>query len=323
MLMPNNLDNTILFKDMILENIDDIKTYMKWENYTLNNVVIPVTEMVKDHALIVLMNSYGLFHVEQDIFDSFCADVFIYFPILLQQLAITRLIDAYGVVTDDTDIVTTVRTETLDSNTEQTSELTQGTTQTDANVLATQHKTTGTIKDVGTASNTQTTLSDITNTSGVESSGSRNVNLSHNMPEQSINGITGLFPADSQGTPKLTTSYVQTATEAFNTSNPINTSESSHQTGTNGNTGNNSNTTTNDITVADTGTTTRTSTNSGSDSTEAKTATKGNNTISETVTSQLTNKQYAYEIKAFLETADGLIAFSRWEDRFTWVIGII
>src|SRR5690606_30409252 len=161
------------------------------------------------------------------------------------------------------------------------------------------------------------------NTSGVEATGTKNVNLGHNMPEQSINAVTGNLPTDTQGTPILTTSYIQNASEAFTTSNPINTTETSEQTVENTNTGTNDSTTTNNLTVADTGTTTRTMTNSGSDTSEATTATSGTNTINETVTSTLTNKQYAYEIKAFLETADGTIAFKNWEDRFSWVVGII
>jgi hypothetical protein len=317
------IDTRILFKDLILDNIEDIKSYMKWENYELNTTVIPVIEPLKEHALIVLMNSYGLFNVEPDIFDAFCADIFIYFPILLQQLAITRLIDAFGVVKDDTDTVETIRTETLNTEVDQNSTLTQGTSQADNTLLNTQQKTTGTISVANEATNTQNSTTNIENSSGVESTGTRNVNINHNMPEQSISGETGYFPIDQQGTPILTTAYVQQAQEGFTSSNPINTSELSEQTVVNTNTGSNDNVTTNDIAIADTGTTTRTTTNSGSDSSEATTATTGTNTINETVNSTLTNKQYAYEIKAFLETADGLIAFKKWEDNFSWVVGII
>lgn len=314
-------DTRVLFKDLILDNIEDIKSYMRWENYDLNDTVIPVTEQVKDHSLILLMNSYGLFHVEQNILEQIFADVFIYFPILLQQLAITRLIDAYGVVKDDVETSTTERTETLNTSIDQNSTTTAGTSQTDSNVLNTQQKTTGTVAVEGNASNTQNSTTNIENSSGVESTGTRNVNLSHNMPEQSIAG-TGNFPTDPQGTPILTTSYVQQAQEGFTTSNPINTSELSEQTILNTNTGSNDSTTTNDVTIADTGTTTRTVANSGSDTSEGTTETTGTNTITETVTNNITNKQYAYEIKAFLETADSLIAFKKWEDSFAWVVGI-
>lgn len=315
-------DTKVLFKDLILDNTADIKSYMRWDNYDLNDTVIPVVETLKDHALIVLMNSYGKFHVEQDIIEEIFADVFIYFPILMQQLAITRLIDAYGVVKDDVESQTTERTENLNTNVEQNSKMTAGTTQTDSNILDTQQKTTGTIGVAGTASNTQNSTTNIENSSDVESTGTRNVNISHNMPEQALSD-TGKFPTDPQGTPILTSSYIQQAQEGFTSSNPINTTELSKQTILNTNNGSNDTTTTNDITVSDTGKTTRTTTNSGSDNTEAKTATTGTNTFTETITSNITNKQYAYEIKAFLETADSLIAFKKWEDQFSWVVGII
>jgi hypothetical protein len=314
---------TMLFKDLITENADAIKSYMRWDNYDLNDTVIPVEELLKDHALVVLMNSYGLFHVEQDILEPLCADVFIYFPILLQQLAITRLIDAYGVVKDDTNTEEVTRTETISSEVLQNSELTQGTQQTDANVLNTQTKTTGTVTVENEVSNTQESETTIENSSGVESTGSRNVSLTHEMPEQAMTGGTGNFPTDPQGTPILTNAYVQNAAQNFTTANPINTSETSEQTVNATNTAQNDTTTTNDVTVADTGTTTRTVTNSGSDSSESLTETETTNTATETRTQTTTNKQYAYEIKAFLETADSLIAFKKWEDNFAWVVGII
>lgn len=322
--MQNNIEESrILFKDMVISNIENIKEYMIWENYTLNSTFIPVTELVKEHALDILIKSYGKFKVDADIFDEFCADVFIYFPILLQQLAITRLIDAYGVVTDDIDTVETIRTESLNMNTEQNSELKAGTMIKDSNNQNMVHKTTGTISVDNNMFNTDTATTNIKNTSGVESTGNRSVNLSHNMPEQSINAGTGNFPTDSQGSPKLPTSYVQVANESFNSMNPINTNEFSDQTMLNTNTANNDSTTTNDVTVSDNGSETRTTENSGSDNTESKSATESKNTLNEKVISNTTNKQYAYEIKAFLETSDGLIAFSKWEDRFTWIIGII
>lgn len=321
--MQYNLGETILFKKFVLENIEDIKTYMRWDNYQLNETEIPVVEMVKDHALIVLMNSYGLFHVEQDIYDAFCADIFIYFPILLQQLAITRLIDAYGVVANDVETVETVRTETQNSSVAQNSEMVAGTSQTNNNTLNTQQKTTGTVAVEGSASGTQNSTTSIINSSGVESTGTRSVNLAHELPEQAISGSTGEFPIDTQGTPVLTNSYVQTAQEGFTTSNPINTSESSDQSIQNTNSGTNDSTTTNDVTIADTGTTTQITTNSGSDTSESKTDANTTNTYNEKITSHVTNKQYSYEIKAFLETADSLVAFARWEDKFSWVVGII
>lgn len=319
--MPN--DSRILFKDLVSQNETEIKTYMEWQNYQLNETIIPVVDLLKDHALKVLSNSYGLFHVEQTILNELYNDVFIYFPILMQQLSITRLIDAYGVVANDENTQTTTRTEKLNSNTDQNSTLTVGTSVNDSNVLDTQQKTTGTISTDNDIFNTNNSTTSIENSSGVEATGSKNVNLNHNMPEQSLVGQTGQFPTDSQGTPNLNTSYVQGASENFSTSNPINTNETSEQTITNTVTGKNENTTTNNVTLSDTGTTTRTTTNSGSDNSDSLTTTDSTNTITEEIKRLETNKQYAYEVKAFLETADGLIAFSRWEDKFSWVIGII
>lgn len=314
--------STILFKDLLLSYSQEIKTYMRWENYDLNDVTIPVMETLKDHALVVLMNSYGSFHVEQDIIDSLCADVFIYFPILMQQLAISRLMDAYGVVKDDINTEELIRTETTNTEVDQSSELTLGSSSNENNVLDTEQKTTGTVKVENDMTNTQNSKTNIENNSGVESTGSRSVNLSHNMPEQSLNS-TGNFPKDQQGTPILESSFVQNASENFNSSNPINTSETSEQIINNTTTGNNDALTTNDVTVSDSGTTSRTITNSGSDNSQLNSSTDGTTDITEKRTRTETNKQYAYEIKAFLESTDTLVAFSRWEDKFSWVVGII
>lgn len=313
----------VYFKDLIMDNIEDIKSYMTWENYDLNDTVIPVVETLKDHALIVLMNSYGTFHVEQGILEPFMSDIFIHFPILMQQLSITRLIDAYGVVKDDIDTVETVRTESNNVNTEQDSTLTVGTSMSDNTINNAQQKTTGTVGNSGIVTNNQDGSTTITNNSGIESTGNRNVSLSHQMPEQSLNGSTGNLPVDNQGTPILTTSYIQDAQESFNSSNPVVTNETSEQSNELVTSTTNDNTTTNDITIDDEGLSNRTVSNSGSDNSESKTNVTGSTTFNETVTSKMTNKQYAYEIKAFLETADGLIAFKKWDDKFSWVVGII
>lgn len=325
MRMPYNTysNQTILFKELITNNLEEIKTYMTWENYNLNEVVIPVIDLVKDHALMVLSKSYGMFHVEQDILDEIIADVFINFPILLQQLSITRLIDAYGVVKEDTDTVETIRNEILNNEVDQNNISVQENTQTDNTIIDNQQLTTGTIDNRNDISNIQNGKTNIENSSGVESTGTRNVNVSHNMPEQSLTGQNGNFPIDEQGTPILSTSYIQEAQEGFTTSNPINTNELSEQITLNSNTGTNNTTTTNDINVADTGTTLRNLNTNGTDNSESKSKTNGTSSLNEMVTSKMTNKQYAYEIKAFLETSDQVNAFKKWEDKFSWVVGIV
>lgn len=313
----------ILFKDLLTNNETELKSFMEWENYDMNDVTIPLVEKLKDHSLMVLSKSYGMFHVEQSILDELCADIFIYFPILMQQLAISRLMDAYGVVPDDINTETLTRTETLASETEQNSELRLGNQSEDSTVLNTQQTTTGTVGVDSTVETNRLSNTSIENTSGIDSTGGRSVSLDHSMPEQAINGGTGNFPIDDQGTPILSTSYVQGASENFNTSNPINTTETSESVTNNSDNTNSESMTTNDVTVANTGTNVRTLTNTGKDESDSLTSTDSVNSIEETRTRSETNKQYAYEIKAFLESTDTLNAFKRWENNFSWVVGII
>jgi len=317
------MSEMLLFKDLLRENDASIKQYMKWDNYELNDTVIQVVDLVKDHALMVLSKSYGLFHVEQDILDSLKADIFIYFPILLQHLAITRLIDAFGVVKDDINTQETVRQEKVNTKIDQSGKTTLGTSTMNTDEINTQQKTTGTVKVADSNKTDSLSSTSITNISGIESTGNRSVNITHTLPEQSINQGTGFFPIDEQGTPILSSSFVQNANESFNTNNPIDTLESSEQSMTNKGNSTGDSTSTSDLTVANTGTNIAKLSHSGSDSTEGLTKTDGLNDITEKITSTETNKQYAYEIKAFLETSDTLIAFSKWEDRFSWVVGII
>jgi len=255
--------------------------------------------------------------------DSLKADIFIYFPILLQHLAITRLIDAFGVVKDDINTQETVRQEKVNTKIDQSGKTTLGTSTMNTDEINTQQKTTGTVKVADSNKTDSLSSTSITNISGIESTGNRSVNITHTLPEQSINQGTGFFPIDEQGTPILSSSFVQNANESFNTNNPIDTLESSEQSMTNKGNSTGDSTSTSDLTVANTGTNIAKLSHSGSDSTEGLTKTDGLNDITEKITSTETNKQYAYEIKAFLETSDTLIAFSKWEDRFSWVVGII
>lgn len=315
--------STILFKDLIEENKTKLMALMEWNNYTMNDVTIPLVDELKEHALMVLSKSYGMFHVEPDILEPLEADIFIYFPILMQQLAISRLMDAYGVLPEDTITDTLSRTETVSSEVGESSELTLGTSNTETNEVNTATKTTGTVLIENDSTSTQNSTTNIENTSGVESTGNRSVSLNHNMPEQAISGGTGNFPEDLEGTPILSSAYVQAAVSNYATSNPVNTTETSEQTIANTSTGENDSLTTNDVTVSNTGTTTRTSENSGSDIAESTTTTDTVNDVQESRTRTETNKQYAYEIRAFLESTDTLVAFKRWENKFSWVVGII
>lgn len=313
----------VLFRELVEDNRTAIKEFMKWENYELNEKDLPVVEELKDHALMVLEKNYGRYEVEDDILDELCADVFTYFPPLMQQLAISRLMDAYSVPEDDTTTDTLTREVISNAETLQNSQLTVGTKAEETTDQNTQEKTTGTVNVNTSNETTQSGNTSIENTSGVEMTGNRSVNLTHNMPEQAITGGTGYFPTDLEGTPILTASYVQHATENFSSHNPINSQETSEQSSLGTTITDGDSTTTNDTTVANTGTVSRTLENSGSDTSNSTTNMEESETVTETRTQTATNKQYAYEIKAFLESVETINAFENWISRFSWVVGII
>lgn len=314
---------TIPFRELVHENRDLIKSQMFWTNYDLNDNVLPVVEDLKEHAVQVLERNYGRYQVEPDILDELLVDVFTYFPSLMQELAISRLFDAYTVAPEDEESETLTRTEEMNQEVQQNSQLTLGTKSEETTEEDTEQKTTGTVSVEGTTDNTQTSTTNIENTSGVEMTGNRSVNITHNLPEQALPGGTGYFPTDPEGTPILTASYIQTASENFNTHNPIDSTETSHQMVVANAETTNDQVTTNDVTVANTGTTSRTVENSGSDSSQSLTNTDALNTITETRERKLTNKQYAYELRAFLDSVSVINAFERWADKFSWVVGIL
>lgn len=314
---------TIPFRELVHENRTLIKSQMIWTNYDLNDTVLPVVEELKEHALQVLEWNYGRYQVEPDILDDVLADVFTYFPPLMQELAISRLFDAYTVAPEDEESETLTRTEEMNQEVQQNSQLTLGTKSEETTEEDTEQKTTGTVSVEGTTDNTQTSTTNIENTSGVEMTGNRSVNITHNLPEQALPGGTGYFPTDPEGTPILTASYIQTASENFNTHNPIDSTETSHQMVVANAETTNDQVTTNDVTVANTGMTSRTVENSGSDSSQSLTNTDAQNIITETRERKLTNKQYAYELRAFLDSVTAVNAFQRWADKFSWVVGIL
>lgn len=314
---------TIPFRELVQENRDLIKSQMIWTNYELNDKVLPVVEELKEHAVQVLERNYGRYQVEPDILDDVLADVFVYFPPLMQELAISRLFDAYTVSPEDEELETFTRTEEKNQEVQQNSQLTLGTKSEETTEQDTAQKTTGTVSVEGTTDNSQTSTTNIENTSGVAMTGNRSVNITHNLPEQALPGGTGYFPTDPEGTPILTASYIQTATENFNTHNPIDSTETSDQTVVANSETTTDQVTTNDVTVANTGTTSRTVENSGSDQSQSLTNTDEMNTITETRNRTLTNKQYAYELRAFLDSVTAVNAFQRWVDKFSWVVGII
>jgi len=296
---------------------------MFWTNYDLNDKVLPVVEDLKEHAVQVLERNYGRYQVEPDILDELLVDVFVNFPALMQELAISRLFDAYTVAPEDEESETFTRTEEKNQEVQQNSQLTLGTKAEETQTEDTEQKTTGTVSVEGTTENTQTSTTTIQNTSAVDMTGNRSVNITHNLPEQALPGGTGYFPTDPEGTPILTASYIQTATENFNTHNPIDSTETSEQTQAGSGRTTSDQTTTNDVTVAGTGTSTRTVQNSGSDQSQSLTSTDEQNTVTETRERKMTNKQYAYELRAFLDSISVVNAFQRWADKFSWVVGIL
>lgn len=313
----------VLFRELVEDNRTTIKEFMKWENYELNEKELPVVDDLKEHALMVLEMNYGRYEVEDDILDELCADVFTYFPPLMQQLAISRLMDAYSVPEEDTTTDTLTREVVSNAETQQNSQLTLGTKTEETTEDNTQQKTTGTVSVANDSETTQSSNTTIENTSGVAMTGSRSVNLNHNMPEQAIPGGTGYFPTDPEGTPILDASYVQNASENFNTHNPIDSEETSEQSSMGTTITESDTVTTNDVTVANTGTVGRSVENSGTDNSESTSNTEETETVTETRTQTATNKQYAYEIKAFLESVEAVNAFDNWTNRFSWVVGII
>lgn len=314
---------TIPFRELVQENRDLIKSQMIWANYDLNDNVLPVVEDLKEHAVQVLERNYGRYQVEPDILDELLVDVFVNFPTLMQELAISRLFDAYTVAPEDEESETITRTEEKNQEVQQNSQLTLGTKAEETTEQDTEQKTTGTVSVEGTTENSQTSTTNIENTSGVAMTGNRSVNITHNLPEQALPGGTGYFPTDPEGTPILTASYIQTATENFNTHNPIDSTETSEQTAVANAQTTTDQVTTNDVTVANSGTSTRTVQNSGSDQSQSLTSTDEQNTVTETRSRTLTNKQYAYELRAFLDSVSVVNAFQRWADKFSWVVGIL
>src|SRR5690606_39821324 len=70
----------------------------------------------------VLEQNYGRYRVSPEIVDELIADVFVYFPPLMQQLAISRLMDAYSVPEEDTETETMTRAEETTGEIQQNSE---------------------------------------------------------------------------------------------------------------------------------------------------------------------------------------------------------
>lgn len=308
---------------MMEQNQVEIKAAMRWENYDLNQTIIPIVDKLRDDAFQTLIRDFGRYVVEDEVYPELLNDIFIYFPVLAQELSITRLIDAYAVNTHDTDTESIRRTESLNTEQDQNSILTTGTSVMETGVVDSTVKNTGTTKDSGKQNTTQSSETNIINTSDIDLTTNHSMSMQHNLPEQALDGTTGKFPIGDDNIPSLGTSYIQNANESYASNSPAGTDETSDQTSTGESEVLNENTMTNDLTTTDKGTNTSTRTNSGSDMSDSVTLTKGNNVYTEDRELNATNKQYAYEVTAFLNSAASVIAFRNWTNRFSWVIGFV
>lgn len=321
--MEEPVTNLVTMKSVIDEEHDTIQANMTWQNYDLNETVVPLVQLLKDHAVQTLIRTYGKVMVDKDeIFDLFIQDVFTYFPLLMQELAITRLIDGYSVDTYDQDSTTFTRSEKLNTQmtgnvkTDNTANLNEGI---DGNST---QKDTGTVKDNTTASGTQSGETKIVNGTNVTTSNTHNVQMTKNLPEQALDS-TGHFPIGEDGAPDLGNAYVQGAAEQYSVGTPILTDETSTQNTSSENSGTNDTTRTNNLTSTNTSNSNRNTTSTGSDKTDSTQTNIGDNVITERTDIKATNKQYSYEITNFLTAASTVVAFSNFEDRFYWLRGLI
>lgn len=323
----------MLFSEFMDTNKSDLKSLMLWDNFGLNDITLIPSEELKEKAWLLLKQNYGKFEVE-DILPEMSADISINFPILMQSLSIALSMTYQSVskVDIETETRTITETGTNTHNSTQTDNSTRNTIDSDdiiSNVTLTgEVSDTGTISTAETSDRTEviTVLAD--NSTVTPITGSKSVALSHAMPEQSISGVTNNFPVDSQGTPDLSQSSVQSANESFSTINEFQNNQSIDQTQTTTSDIENSNVVTNNtVSSTDNSTEEITSKDStGSDILEATTVLAGNDEVEHTTVDEvqrsLANKQYPYEISKFLESIDTVKSFTKWIDAFSWVCGV-
>lgn len=337
---------TVLFSDYV--KYTSLRPFMVWDEFDIVESPLPpfAIDRIQEKAISLLCRNYGYFEVGVELVDNtgdfpnfyfpeFEADLMTYFPPLIQSLSITLKMLGINVPEVDTITETYDRTEDITSN-QKSDNINSMETDIINNSNSNQNSTsdttqinTGTVKNTGTSENDIAYERQITNTSEIEETGNRNVNLAHNMPEQAING-TGNFPEDTQGTPILSASYIQSANENFSTMNPMQTNETSLQKDIE-----NKQTTTNDLTQTNDNlndTFTKNNVDSIDETTGKSTTTEnltnivegeGKNIIHEVRTIEKTNPQYAGEITKFLENVQTFNAFQVFIDKFSWLRGIL
>ncbi len=327
----------MLFKDFMTENSDELKAEMIWDNYGLNDVVLPVSDDLKEHALKLLTLNYGKYDVgeTEDILDEMKADVFVNFPLLMQSLSIAASMTYESVSKMDIETEERIITETgtdkrnsIQSN--NTVHDTAGKTDIVENTsVLGEIKNTGTVNIHETSEREETTTIDADTESITPATGSKSVALTHNMPEQAISGITNDFTHDEQGTPEMDAATVQNASANYSTINQFQNTQAIDQTTTIDNEIINDNTRTDDTTQITDNMSEAHSTNtiSGQETTMGNTTVEGTNitenTITDTLTAERANKQYPYEISKFLESIDVVKPVVKWVDAFSWLIGVV
>lgn len=337
---------TILFSDYV--KYSPLLDYMIWDDFDLVENPLPTfaIKRIQDKCISLLCRNYGHFNVWVMLednsgdyprfhFPEFEGDLMTFFPELIQTLSIT--LKMLGMNVPEIDITTEKfdRVEDISSNQSSTQDATSSSDMVNKNIsnqdttTDSTQTTSGTVKDSGTSETDIKFERDIINTSEIDETGNRNVNLSHQMPEQAISG-TGNFPVDNQGTPQLSTSYIQGAGESFSTINPMISTETSHQKDME-----NKTTTTNDLTQASNGLTDTfnkskvlgesetTGSASTIDNIQNVVEGTGKNTISEIRTTEKTNPQYAQEISKFLDNVQTINAFNEFINKFHWLCGIL
>lgn len=318
---PNDL---ITVRDLIIAEYQSFLQVMNWNNYDLNETIIPVVDLLRNHAMEVLFRTYGNVLVNKDeVLELFLNDVFVYFPLLMQELAITRLIDGYAVGTHDQDSTTFTRNENLLTESDSIANVKSDGTGSENMDQNSTRKDTGTVSDVNTSTNNQNTETKITNDSEVQTSNNHSVSFAREMPEQSIDSTTTKFPIGEDGIPDMSTGTVQNASENFGSATPMITHETSTQNNIGSNDTNGTNTRTDNLQSTDTGKSTRSTVTGSVDKSDSKVKNTGNNVITEQTDIRATNKQYSYEITNFLSAASTVVAFSNWENKFSWLRGLV
>lgn len=325
------------FKDVIDKYLSDLKNEMSWNNYNLNDTELEVQEILKDHALLTLKRAYGSSYfddIEDDI-ENLKNEIFINFPSLLQQLSVSRVINGRAVVPVDTLSEIITRREDFNKNVSGLGTLTVGTTTEQNTTSSATGSNTGIVEDTGTTTDVQgsslsnTSISEIENSSNAEITGGRTTSVSYALPHQALQGITQGFPVDEEGNPILSDATVDNANAVFNTSNPMTTTDESSQTTTNSSESSLNNTTTNNLktdslnTSNESATGSMTLSNSGQDISDTTQDETGYNEVREQIDREATNAQYSYEINAFLQSSMTYNAYKTWVKEFSWIRGII